>query len=67
MGSKSSGKFIRKEVKKMSLKELEKMMEKVILLKNLRDPEVDCKCDRDCGDCGCHDCSSQGCRNDIVN
>lgn len=51
----------------MSLKELEKMMEKVILLKNLRDPEVDCKCDRDCGDCGCHDCSSQGCRNDIVN
>lgn len=50
----------------MKLSELEKIVEITVILKKSNSIEIDCKCDRDCGDCGCHDCSSQGCRNDIV-
>jgi len=48
----------------MNLKELEKLMSKLVIVE--REEDSDYSCGRDCGDCGCHDCSSQGCRNDTV-
>ncbi len=48
----------------MHLRDLEKLAEKVVNLETSKIENEGCKRDSRCGcdnDCGCHDCSSQGC------
>jgi hypothetical protein len=55
---------------KNSLSDLEKFASKVIEIGNYN-RSICCSCNNDCcdvycgcdNDCGCHDCSTQGCRN----